>query len=156
MQQCHVSWKTRIPSWASPQFRQVPPVIFLPEQPKRVFRALRSVPILVWAIVVLQLTWTLLATYANPNGRGPDETQHMDLSVLVATGDAFPWPYTAPQSSGVLLNYSTLRTGRIGAPLRLADDMPFERRADRESLADIHARPYHPVAYSQMIQHPPG
>ncbi|QAY68886.1 glycosyltransferase family 39 protein [Xylanimonas protaetiae] len=127
-------------------------------------RALAAVPVLVWLAVALFLTTSLAQTLVLPNGRSPDERQHVDLVVKAATGQAWPWPDpgTATIATGSGAS-QFLPSNRLDGPQHLPlVDVPA--RGERASYLDAGgAEPWASVradgvtraVRNQLVQHPP-
>ncbi|SNT64179.1 Dolichyl-phosphate-mannose-protein mannosyltransferase [Asanoa hainanensis] len=117
-------------------------------------RLKRTVPGLVWLILVSHVAVVLWQTALFPNFRSPDERQHADLIVAVARGDAWPWPdpgtLAVTEGSGA---GGFTRSNRIDGRLRLAEHPP---PADRLSyLAGGGDAPDADQPANQLVQHPP-
>jgi 4-amino-4-deoxy-L-arabinose transferase-like glycosyltransferase len=126
-------------------------------------RSSRAVPPLVWLVTALYQAVSLSQTMVFPNTRSPDERQHVDLIVKVATGEAWPWPAPGTVSVATGTGASVyLPRDRLPGPQHLAD-AAIPPRGERESYVEAgDAAPLEvtrdgrsvPLA-NQLVQHPP-
>ncbi|MFI2365976.1 phospholipid carrier-dependent glycosyltransferase [Promicromonospora sp. NPDC019610] len=125
----------------------------------------RTVPGVVWLIVLLHLAVMLAQTAVFPNVRSPDERQHVDLVLQVRQGDAWPWPGpgTAYVTRGVTAG-GFVGADSLDGPQHLADRDDVPPRGERPSYraaggsatltaegADGRQEP----VFNQLVQHPP-
>lgn len=125
----------------------------------------RTVPVVVWLIVLLHLVVMLGQTAVFPNVRSPDERQHVDLILQVRQGDAWPWPGpgTSFVTQGVTAGAFVGADGLDG-PQHLADRQDVPPRGERPSYRDAGGSAtltaegpdgaQIPV-FNQLVQHPP-
>ncbi|GAB2467424.1 hypothetical protein GCM10027063_04910 [Promicromonospora xylanilytica] len=125
----------------------------------------RTVPVVVWLIVLLHLVVMLGQTAAFPNVRSPDERQHVDLILQVRQGDAWPWPGpgTTYVTQGVTAG-GFVEADSLDGPVHLADRQDVPPRGERPSYleaggsatmtAELPGGGAEPV-FNQLVQHPP-
>ncbi|MFD7309022.1 phospholipid carrier-dependent glycosyltransferase [Promicromonospora sp. NPDC059942] len=125
----------------------------------------RTVPGVVWLIVLLHLAVMLAQTAVFPNVRSPDERQHVDLVLQVRQGDAWPWPGpgTAFVTQGVTAG-GFIGADSLDGPQHLADRDDVPPRGERPSYlaAGGSATLTAPgpdgaeaPVFNQLVQHPP-
>jgi 4-amino-4-deoxy-L-arabinose transferase-like glycosyltransferase len=125
----------------------------------------RTVPVVVWLVVLLHLAVMLGQTAVFPNVRSPDERQHVDLILQVRQGDAWPWPGpgTAFVTQGVTAG-GFVEADSLDGPLRLADRQDVPPRDERASYLEAGGSatmtawtPEDGLApvHNQLVQHPP-
>jgi len=112
----------------------------------------RGVPRPVW--LATALFGTLLAAYAVmfPTYRGPDEPQHVDLTLLVREAMAYPALGDRFLADSVVRSMEVVRFGRDSRNLTAAAAPPPDRRPALANLEDVDADP---DRINQMPQHPP-
>ncbi|WP_369369636.1 glycosyltransferase family 39 protein [Promicromonospora sp. Populi] len=125
----------------------------------------RTVPVVVWLIMLLHLAVMLVSTAVFPNVRSPDERQHVDLILQVRQGDAWPWP--GPGTSFVTQGVTAggfVESDSLDGPLHLADRQDLPPRDQRPSyleaggsatLTTETARGGIQPVFNQLVQHPP-
>lgn len=125
----------------------------------------RTVPVVVWLIVLLHLAVMLGQTAVFPNVRSPDERQHVDLVLQVRQGDAWPWPGpgTAFVTQGVTAG-GFVEADSLDGPQHLADRQDVPPRGERPSYLEAGGSATmteegpdgepEPV-FNQLVQHPP-
>ena len=125
----------------------------------------RTVPVVVWLIVLLHLAVLLGQTAVFPNVRSPDERQHVDLILQVRQGEAWPWPGpgTTHLTQGVTAG-GFVEADSLDGPLHLADRQDVPPRGERPTYleaggpatmtADVPGGETEPVL-NQLVQHPP-
>ena len=125
----------------------------------------RTVPVVVWLIVLLHLAVLLGQTAVFPNVRSPDERQHVDLILQVRQGEAWPWPGpgTTHLTQGVNAG-GFVEADSLDGPLHLADRQDVPPRGERPTYleaggpatmtADVPGGETEPV-FNQLVQHPP-
>lgn len=125
----------------------------------------RTVPVVVWLIVLLHLAVMLGQTAVFPNVRSPDERQHVDLVLQVREGGAWPWPGpgTTYVTQGVTAG-GFVEADSLDGPQHLADrtDVPprGERPSYREAGGSATLTAEQPdggtsPVFNQLVQHPP-
>jgi small subunit ribosomal protein S36 len=115
----------------------------------------RKVPAAVWVLVGLNAALMCVYALLFPPYTGFDEPQHVDMTIAVQHGEAWPWPGPGqlPLSVGVAESSNPVYFGPLSRHPYTNDPYPD----DRNSLEELGGRAPSTKNYpNQMVQHPPA